>query len=58
MPMTPIESVYEQYKHMDKIFTDTRWQSFRQKIIADLWQAIKEVLDAETRNSANNRRRQ
>ena len=53
--LTKLKEVYEKYKHMNAILTDKQWVfDVASQARYDLWEAVKEVLDAETDNSSDN----
>ena len=41
-----IESVYEQYKHLDKLLSDETWLpgTIQARILFDLWSAVREAM--------------
>ena len=45
----PIMAVYEKYKHLDHLLTDTEWlpQSPQGEILCDFWQAIKKSVEGD-----------
>ena len=45
----PIRTVYEKYKHLDHLLTDTDWlpNTWEGEILCDFWQAIKKSVEGD-----------